>query len=897
MSESDWIICYFCRKMTLGMKYKVLLATILAFLAIMVQAQPVTITPPEAHIDPGQSVTLTASGALYYTWSPATGLSTTEGPVTVASPTVTTTYTCTGFAPGAESVVNGDFVQGNVGFTSSYQYNTNLWNEGTYYVDSDASLHHENFFGTGHGDGGNFMMVNGSTTPQTNVWTEQISVVPNTYYAFSTWACTLAGLANEVALLQFSINGSQIGEVFSAPPERYIWEQFYELWYSGNATTATITILNQNTVGSGNDFGLDDISFRQLVPVGSPTCTVYVGSMSASATADDTELCEGETTTLHALPSGGSGNYSYSWTPASSLSNPNIQHPVATPPVGTTTYTCHITDNSWGSSQNVSVTIIVHPNEEEHEYETICEGDTYDFYGQTLSAPGTYPHESQTQYGCLKTTYLHLDNWPTYDETTITAYICPGESYTFYGVEYSQTCQQVYTDHTAHGCDSIVRLNLTVYPANDTTLVDATICVGQSYNFHGTLYDQDGQVAYFDTIDNHGCLKVEKLVLTVGEYQTPPVVYQYECYEHGTTPSWTWDKTGITYHEDTTDEIILPDPQGGCDIKHRLDLKFHEEYYHEEYKVACDAYYWPIIGETYTESQDPIVKTFQYEFGDKICDSTYVLHLEISNYETNAFTVSDEDNCDSYLWDPEGKEYSTNDDYDPEDHVYAESGTYERTYQNHQGCDSIVTMTVQFGYTPDPTEIYPKDTSNTAPHWVIPATEFQINSYEFRFWDNNSHCIWESVSWSFENPDVRWLLEPDTISGKSCKMYVLDYEEDTVWLQATAYNRCAPDGVTQRYWFVCSYYGIEDDPSTGIGNFTVTPNPNNGQMTLNFDRMMGRVDVKVYDMTGNLIDHIETVSEGDSTMHYDLKGGADGVYFFVATSKEGTMVKKVIIKP
>ena len=446
-------------------------------------------------------------------------------------------------------------------------------------------------------------------------------------------------------------------------------------------------------------------------------------------------------------------------------------------------------------------------------------------------------------------------------------------------------------------CDSIYTLHVTVYPPNDTTLVDATICVGQSYNFHGTLYDQDGQVAYFDTIDNHGCLKVEKLVLTVGEYQTPPVVYQYECYEHGTTPSWTWDKTGITYHEDTTDEIILPDPQGGCDVKHRLDLKFHEEYYHEEYKVACDAYYWPITGETYTESQDPIVKTFQYEFGDKICDSTYVLHLEISNYETNAFTVSDEDNCDSYLWDPEGKEYTTNDEYDPEDHVYTESGTYERTYQNHQGCDSIVTMTVKFGYTPDPTEIYPKDTSNTAPHWVIPVTEFQINSYEFRFWDNNSHCIWESVSWSFESPDVRWLLEPDTVSGKSCKVYVLDYEEDTVWLQATAYNRCAPDGVTQRYWFVCSYYGIEDDLSTDIGNFTVTPNPNNGQMTLNFERMTGRVDVKVYDMTGNLIDHIEIVSEGDSTMHYDLKGRADGIYFFVATSEEGTMVKKVIIKP
>ena len=193
------------------MKIKLILSTFLMLLATLAIAQPVVITPPEATIQPGQSVTLTASGAMYYQWSPATGLSTTEGPVTVASPTVTTTYTCEGYAPGDESVVNGDFEQGNTGFTSAYDYNSNLWAEGTYYVDSDASLHHENFHGYGHGGSGNFMMINGSISPGTNVWTEQISVLPNKWYAFSTWTCTLAGVAGQMALLQFSINGTQIG--------------------------------------------------------------------------------------------------------------------------------------------------------------------------------------------------------------------------------------------------------------------------------------------------------------------------------------------------------------------------------------------------------------------------------------------------------------------------------------------------------------------------------------------------------------------------------------------------------------------------------------------------------------------------------------------------------------
>ena len=882
------------------MRPKLYILFALSFLsAVVTFAQPVIITPPSATIEPGGSVTLTASGAMYYQWSPATGLSTTEGPVTVASPMVTTTYTCEGYAPGDERVVNGDFSQGNMGFTSSYEYNSNLWNEGTYYVDSDASLHHENFHGYGHGDNGNFMMVNGSISPGTNVWTEQINVLPNKWYAFSTWACTLAGVAGQMALLQFSINGTQIGEVFSAPPSTMIWEQFYELWYSGNSTTATITILNQNTNGDGNDFGLDDISFRELVLVGSPTCTVYVGSMSASATADDTELCEGESTTLHALPTGGSGNYSYSWTPASTLNNANIQHPVATPPVGTTTYTCHVTDNSWGSSQDVSVTIVVHPNEEAHEYDTICEGDTYDFYGQMVSAPSLYEYHTQTQYGCEKTIYLHLSNWPIYDETIITEYICDGESYTFYGTSYDYSCQQAYTDHSIHGCDSIVRLNLTVYPPNDTTVIDPSICVGDTYNFHGTLYNQDGQVAYFDTIDNHGCLKVEKLILVVDEYQMPPVLNQYECFAHGTTPSWTWDKTGITYHEDTYDEIILDDPNGGCPIKHRLDLKFHEEFYSEQWKVACDYFYWPITGETYFDSQDRIEKTFHTVFGNTECDSTYVLHLEISDFETNEFTLPQNESCDSYFWDPQGQEYTTDDPFDPENHIFTESGTYHRTYTNMMGCDSLVTLIMDFDYTPSPTEIYPMDPANTAPHWVITATEFQINSYDFHFWDTNPNCVWDSVTWNFEEP-LEWVLEPFGDKGTCCKVYVLNQVNDTVWLKAHAFNRCAPeDGVEQKYWLVCSFYGIEEGGASmgpATANFEVAPNPNDGQMTLHLEYLTGSVDIKVYDMTGNLMDNLHVYNDMiSSTIQYNLKGCSAGVYLFVATGKEGTVTKKVVI--
>jgi gliding motility-associated-like protein len=45
---------------------------------------------------PGDTMTLTASGAVTYTWSPSRGLNTTKGPIVIANPDQTTTYTITG---------------------------------------------------------------------------------------------------------------------------------------------------------------------------------------------------------------------------------------------------------------------------------------------------------------------------------------------------------------------------------------------------------------------------------------------------------------------------------------------------------------------------------------------------------------------------------------------------------------------------------------------------------------------------------------------------------------------------------------------------------------------------------------------------------------------------------
>ncbi|HRN98986.1 MAG TPA: Ig-like domain-containing protein, partial [Flavobacterium sp.] len=53
-------------------------------------------TTTASYCTPGPGVTLSVSGAVNYSWSPATGLDTNEGSTVVASPSTTTTYTVTG---------------------------------------------------------------------------------------------------------------------------------------------------------------------------------------------------------------------------------------------------------------------------------------------------------------------------------------------------------------------------------------------------------------------------------------------------------------------------------------------------------------------------------------------------------------------------------------------------------------------------------------------------------------------------------------------------------------------------------------------------------------------------------------------------------------------------------
>lgn len=308
----------------------------------------------------GASVQLLATGGDLYSWSPATGLNDANIANPIATPTVTTTYTVTGYVHTGNLVTNGDFTAGNTGFTSGYGYvspqanaassggNTGLYPEGLYAVDVNAHIYHPNFFGTDHTSGsGNFMIVNGATTAGVPVWSQTVNnILPNTTYYFSTW---ISGLNNNnnVADLKFTINGTQIGPVISSPNTINNWIQFYTTWNSGSNTSASISIVNQNTVAGGNDFGLDDISFTTACPA-TRQVTITVNPYPVASAGTDQTICQGQTAELTATGAGAGGTYHWS---TGETTNSISVHPSTT-----TTYTVTVT-NAGGCSSTASVTV------------------------------------------------------------------------------------------------------------------------------------------------------------------------------------------------------------------------------------------------------------------------------------------------------------------------------------------------------------------------------------------------------------------------------------------------------------------------------------------------------------------------------------------------------------
>ena len=211
---------------------------------------------------------------------------------------------------------NGDFSSGNTGFYTDYIWGIGgpwgiLSEEGTYVIDENAANTHIHFspcVDNTSGDG-LYMIVNGDTTQNENVWCQSTVVEPNTTYLFSGWFTSVH--PSNPAILSYFINEAVIETVYLTGTTCY-WQNFVKEWNSASNSTAEVCIINQNTELGGNDFGIDDIHLLKMC-VSSDTIIVEFDPSPPVDLGNDTTLCEGQELQLNA----GSGYSQYLWSTGS----------------------------------------------------------------------------------------------------------------------------------------------------------------------------------------------------------------------------------------------------------------------------------------------------------------------------------------------------------------------------------------------------------------------------------------------------------------------------------------------------------------------------------------------------------------------------------------------------
>lgn len=201
-----------------------------------------------------------------------------------------------------------------------------------------------------------------------------------------------------------------------------------------------------------------------------------------------------------------------------------------------------------GCDSLITLDLAVLPAVSENLQSTICQSDTLFFNEQALTEEGTYTAEYQTTQGCDSTVTLELEVLSEF-ETPISATICEGETYSFNGQELSAAGAYEAEMQSQAGCDSLVVLQLSVAALSET-FFDTTLCEGAVLELSGQAFDMVGDYT-LQLTDANGCDSTVYLML---DYYPPPL------YEVETTPDFGYGYGSLSLAlADSTHALIWED--------------------------------------------------------------------------------------------------------------------------------------------------------------------------------------------------------------------------------------------------------------------------------------------------------------------------------------------------
>src|SRR3989338_2778594 len=299
----------------------------------------------------------------------------------------------------------------------------------------------------------------------------------------------------------------------------------------------------------------------------------------------------------------------------------------------------------------------------------ICAGDSYLFAGQPRSEAGIYYDTLINSTGCDSIIRLDLSMAPTLHFVNET--ICSNSFYPFNNTNLQTPGIYFDTLPNMQGCDSVVKLVLAVNPVA-TSILNQTICAGESIIVNGNVYSTsvNGATEIFAGAGANGC----DSIVTINLQVLPPVV---STQNHTACGSYTWIN-GVTYTSDnnTASHLIPNGSATGCDSTIYLNLTINSPSTGIETRTECQSYTW-INGVTYTASNTTATHTIPGGNSHN-CDSTVTLNLTILPAATGTDIRTE---CQSYTW-INGITYTNSNN----------TATHTLSNSAANGCDSIVTL-------------------------------------------------------------------------------------------------------------------------------------------------------------------------------------------------------------
>lgn len=648
-----------------------------------------------------------------------------------------------------------------------------------------------------------------------------------------------------------------------------------------------------------------DIHFSKESGTGTTDCNILPPLVN-----NDGPYCEGETISLTAQ---GQSGATYSWTGPNNF-NSNQQNPViqnCTPSMSGT-YTCTITLDA--QSNNSTTEVLVYPNPNaEFSFDNVCQGQAIEFTclsendsyswdfddGQTAteaSVSHTYA-QAGTYHVTLTVTSGHgrCTAQKTHD---VTVYAQPNAQAT------AQPVSVQYNGTSTLTANAGATGNFTYHWSPENMVVDPNSPTTQTV---GLVANQQ----YTLTITNPegGCTSTAYVTVSMdgSDMTATAVADDYElCQDEWTTLraipaagtgtyTYSWSENGPDSFTSTQQNPSVQPSVGThiytCHVSDGIVDQYptvtvvvHPKKIHDIYDTICNNQYFTFFDGSHLTVTDVYPYHFSTQFG---CDSLVNLHLQVNSTKTDEIELS---GCDSVTCDWFGQTLS-----------FDTNGDNVLWGHTEQNCEWKRTVHVRdMKYTPNPVSIrcgddfYLADGDVVA---VITETEFFSFNYVFTV-EEVGRSLWDECIWSI-NKDS-WRIDQSMNSNRresTCTVYVADRDEELVELNCKVRNSCMNVGEYKTFsiFLKSSYVGVDeyDDNNAGV---SILPNPNNGQMHINFEQMEGRVNVKVFDMKGNRIDAFETiVGPGSSSYDYTMSTRAQGIYFFVISDSHRSITRKVVI--